>query len=145
MFDKFISGHEIEFVIKLVFCLVGGLVIGIEREARGKNAGISTHSLVIGGSMLFTLISIYLVPNDPARIAAQVVTGVGFLGAGIILKNDEGKVTNLTTAASIWFSAAIGMAIGVGWDLIAIIGIIYASVVPRIPHFGKKFDSKNKE
>ncbi len=145
MFNTFLSGHEGEFVVRLLFCLLGGLVIGIEREAKGKNAGISTHSLVIGGSMLFTLISIYLAPNDPARIAAQVVTGVGFLGAGIILKNDEGKVTNLTTAASIWFSAAIGMAIGVGWDFIALIAIVYAALVPRIPNFGKKLDPLHKE
>lgn len=143
MFNNFVTGHEMEFVLRLVFCLIGGLVIGIEREARGKNAGISTHSLVIGGAMLFTFISLYMDPNSPARIAAQVVTGVGFLGAGIILKSDDGKVINLTTAASIWFSAAIGMAIGFGWDLIAGVAIIYAAVVPRIPHFGKKINRDN--
>jgi len=135
MLEQFMSGHEVEFLIRLLFCLIGGFVIGIEREARGKNAGISTHSLVIGGSMLFTLLSIYVAPNDPVRIAAQVITGVGFLGAGIILKGEDGKITNLTTAASIWFSAAIGMAIGFGWDVVALVAILYAAIVPRIPRF----------
>jgi hypothetical protein len=80
-----------------------------EREA----AGISTNCFVIGGSMIFTYLSAAVDPNSTTRIAAQLVTGIGFLGAGIILKGElDRKITNLTTAASIWFSAAIGMAIG---------------------------------
>ena len=130
---SFLTGYESEFLLKTVFCLVTGLAIGAEREFRGKTAGISTQSFVIGGSMLFTFISLYMDPTSPARVAAQVVSGVGFLGAGIILKTEGGKITNLTTAASIWFAAALGMAIGFGWYMIALIATLYAVIVPRIP------------
>ncbi len=129
--------NEWVFLLHLLASLVAGVIIGAEREWRGKDAGISTHSLVIGGSMLFTYLSIVMDPSSPARIAAQIVTGVGFLGAGIILKNKKGTVTNLTTAASIWFSAAIGMAIGFGWFAIAGMGVIYAVLVPTIPRVEK--------
>ena len=87
--------------------------------------------------MLFTYLSMAMDPSSPARIAAQIVTGVGFLGAGIILKTKQGTVSNLTTAASIWFSAAIGMAIGFGWFLIAGMAVLYAILVPTIPRVEK--------
>lgn len=135
---QLVSGHEVEFLVCLGLSLLCGFVIGAERERRGKPAGISTNSFVIGGSALFTFVSLAVDPNSPARIAAQVVSGVGFLGAGMILKSDkDGTVTNLTTAASIWFSAAIGMALGFGWYLIALAAAAYAVVVPRIPHISK--------
>lgn len=76
--------------------------------------------------------------GDPGRIAAQIVTGVGFLGAGIILKRDDGGVQNLTTAASIWFSAGIGMSIGFGLYAIAAAATIFSVIVPRIPHISKR-------
>ena len=137
--ENMLTGYEYRFVFSLLLSLIGGYLIGSERESRGKDAGISTQSLVIGGAMLFTFISLAMDPDSPARIAAQVVTGVGFLGAGIILKSKKGHVANLTTAASIWFSAAIGMAIGFGWYAIAVIGIVYAVLVPRVPRVkGKK-------
>lgn len=111
-----------------------GALIGVERELRNKPAGISTNCFVMAGACLFTFASISIDPNSPARIAAQVVSGVGFLGAGMILKSENNKVKNLTTAAAVWFAAAIGMVIGLGWYLIAGIATIYAVVVPRIPH-----------
>lgn len=135
---ELLSGHELDFFIRLGLALVCGFAIGVEREGRGKPAGISTNSFVIGGSAMFTFVSLAVDPNSPARIAAQVVSGVGFLGAGMILKSDQsGTVTNLTTAASIWFSAAIGMALGFGWYLIALGATAYAVVVPRIPHISR--------
>lgn len=127
------AGTEWGFLLHLLAALAAGVIIGAEREWRGKDAGISTHSLVIGGSMLFTYLSMMMDPSSPARIAAQIVTGVGFLGAGIILKTKQGTVTNLTTAASIWFSAAIGMAIGFSWFVIAAMAVVYAILVPTIP------------
>ena len=127
-------GHELDFLIRIGVCLLCGTVLGVERELRGKPAGISTNCFVIAGACLFTFISQQLDPNSPARIAAQVVSGIGFLGAGMILKSADDKVTNLTTAASVWFAAAIGMAIGVGWYVVAAVSTIYAVVVPRIPH-----------
>jgi putative Mg2+ transporter-C (MgtC) family protein len=130
------GASEIDFTIKILYCLAAGILIGFEREARGKPAGISTHALVIGGSMMFTILSLLMDPNEPARIAAQIVTGIGFLGAGIILKTEGKRITNLTTAASIWFSAGIGMAIGFDMYWVAGVAILYALVVPRIPRFG---------
>ncbi len=122
----------LEFLVKLVLAFVIGFVIGLERESRGKDAGISTHTLVIMGSMLFTYIS-SLDPVEPSRIAAQVVMGVGFLGGGLILR-DGMSVRNLTTAASLWFAAAIGMAIGYEYYAVAVVSAITAIIVLRIPH-----------
>src|ERR671926_1319691 len=118
---NFLRGYEIDFLIDLGLSLLAGFLIGAEIESRGKAAGISTHCFVIAGSMIFTYLSALVDPNSTSRIAAQLITGIGFLGAGVILKGeidnkrgeaDSNKVINLTTAASIWFSGAIGMAIG---------------------------------
>lgn len=131
---------ETEFVIDLVLALLSGLIIGAERELRRKPAGISTHTLIIGASMLFSFLSRVSFAEDPTRIAAQIVTGVGFLGAGIILRSEAAGrtfVRNLTTAASIWFSAAIGMALGFNYHLIAVIATLYVVVIARIPKIAK--------
>ncbi|HYJ02072.1 MAG TPA: MgtC/SapB family protein, partial [Nitrososphaeraceae archaeon] len=107
MLDNWQIGLQLEFLIDIIIALAAGFVIGAERESRGKPAGISTNSLVIGGSMLFTYLSAAVDPNSTSRIAAQVVSGIGFLGAGMILKGEiDKKITNLTTAASVWYSAA---------------------------------------
>jgi len=129
---------QLDFLIDIIIALAAGFVIGAERESRGKPAGISTNSLVIGGSMLFTYLSAAVDPNSTSRIAAQVVSGIGFLGAGMILKGEiDKKITNLTTAASVWYSAAIGMAIGFNFYIIALAAVIFAVLVPRIPHITK--------
>ena len=104
--------------------------------------------------MIFTYISALVDPNSTSRIAAQIITGIGFLGAGIILKGEFGgdrkerteglnisknkKIVNLTTAASIWFSGAIGMTIGFNFYFISLIAIAFAVLVPRIPKVGKR-------
>lgn len=106
-------------LVSLAFVLCS--LIGFERQFQHKSAGIRTHALVGVGSCVFTLISVdgfvglaeYTVTRDPSRIAAQIVTGVGFLGAGLIFVNKD-VVRGLTTAASIWVAAAIGMACGAG-------------------------------
>ena len=141
--------NELDFALDMGLTLLAGFLIGAERESKGKAAGIGTHCFVIGGSMIFTYISALVDPNSTSRIAAQIVTGIGFLGAGIILKGElfeskesesplNKKVVNLTTAASIWFSGAIGMAIGFNFYFIAIISIAFALIVPRIPKVGKR-------
>ena len=135
--DSILIGHELDFLVRIAVCLVCGTIIGVERELRNKPAGISTNCFVIAGACLFTFISHQADPNSPARIAAQVVSGVGFLGAGMILKTAGDKITNLTTAASVWFAAAIGMSIGMGWYVVAAIATVYAVVVPRIPNVKK--------
>lgn len=114
-----------EVIGRLVVAAALGGAIGVEREIRDREAGIRTHLLVALGAGLFTIVSAYgfhaflasgdsAVSDDPTRIAAQIVTGIGFLGAGAIIR--EGlTVRGLTTAGSLWVSAAIGMAAGVGW------------------------------
>jgi putative Mg2+ transporter-C (MgtC) family protein len=143
--SSLLTGFEGAFAIKLGMCLLLGTLIGVERELRNKPAGISTHCFVMAGACLFTFISTVADPNSPARIAAQVVSGVGFLGAGMILKSENNSVKNLTTAAAVWFAAAVGMAIGIGWYAIAVIASIYAIVVPRIPHVKKWTASQHDE
>lgn len=123
---------ELKFVIGLALSLVLGYVVGAERELRHKDAGISTHIMVIAGSMLFALLSSVVDPLSTSRIASQIVVGIGFLGAGLILR-EGGSVKNLTTAASVWFAAAIGMALGFGFYAIAIIAALVIALVPRIP------------
>lgn len=129
--------NEIDFLIDLALSLAVGFAIGFERELRGKDAGISTHTLVIAGSMLFTFMSATVDPASDSRIAAQIVSGIGFLGAGLILK-EGASVRNLTTAASIWFAGAIGMAIGFGYHMIAVLAAIASIVIPRVPHFTRR-------
>ncbi len=135
--DSLLSGHEAGFALRLAVALVLGFLIGIERESRGKPAGISTNAFVIGGAAMFVYLAVIADPSSSARVVAQVVSGVGFLGAGIILRAESGAITNLTTAASVWFSAAVGIAIGMGWFVIAAIAAAYATIVPRIPHVSK--------
>lgn len=133
-----IRGYELDFLIDIGLSLLAGFLIGAERESRGKPAGISTHCFVIGGSMIFTYLSAHVDPNSSSRIAAQLVSGIGFLGAGIILKSEaDERITNLTTAAAIWFAASIGMAIGFNFYFTAVVAIAFAVLVPRIPHISK--------
>jgi putative Mg2+ transporter-C (MgtC) family protein len=110
-------------ILKLVLAVVIGGLIGAEREFRDKSAGFRTLIFICTGAALFTLLSIKVSsPNgtDPARIAANIVSGVGFLGAGTILRGaSEGSVIGLTTAATIWLTAALGMAAGAGEFLLA--------------------------
>jgi putative Mg2+ transporter-C (MgtC) family protein len=144
MNESVLTGYELLFLAKLAGALVAGYLIGTERERRGKPAGVSTHTFVIGGAMLFALLSRALDAGDPGRIAAQIVSGVGFLGAGIILKGERGEIRNLTTAASIWFSAGIGMAIGFGWYVIAAIAVAFSMIVPRIPHATRNVEHQDR-
>lgn len=132
--SAFVGPNEINFIIDLGLSMLIGFAIGLERESRGKDAGISTHTLVIAGAMLFTFMSATVDHASDSRIAAQIVSGIGFLGAGLIMK-DGSSVRNLTTAASVWFAGAIGMAIGFGYHAIAVLAAIASVVIPRVPHF----------
>lgn len=136
--NTFLTGHELTFLLRIGLAFVAGFVVGAERESRGKPAGISTHCFVICGAALFSMLSMVLGQGDPARVAAQIVTGVGFLGAGIILKSESGSVHNLTTAASIWFGAGIGMSFGFGFYAIGLIATVLSVVLPRIPHISAR-------
>jgi len=141
-FLNFSDPIVILFTIDLIIAIFLGSLIGAERESRGKDAGISTHVFVICGAMLFTYLSMTVDPASKSRIAAQIVTGIGFLGAGLILK-DGANIRNLTTAASVWFAGAIGMALGFGYHEIAIIATIASLLIPRIPHVKKTVREKH--
>ena len=116
-----ISSTDIEIMIRLGSATVLGGLIGFERELHGKVAGFRTHSLVALGSALIMLVSVHIfnmyqgsVSVDPSRIAAQVVTGIGFLGAGTIIRSRTG-IKGLTTAAGLWTASGIGLACGLGY------------------------------
>jgi putative Mg2+ transporter-C (MgtC) family protein len=113
---------DTDLILRLLLAaLIGGL-LGAERELRRKSAGFRTNILIALGSAIFTLASVTLAGGgDPTRITAQIVTGIGFLGAGTILRNREG-VQGLTTAATVWVNAALGVAAGGGQFRLAIIG-----------------------
>ncbi len=112
------------------------MVIGLDRERRQRPAGLRTHMLVGLGACLFTVLSMYAFPGtDPARIAANIVVGIGFLGAGTIVQR-KSDVKDLTTAASIWTTAAVGMAVGTGaWLLATAAAVIVWIVLAVIRRF----------
>lgn len=121
--EQFLSG-AVSLLITTVLCFL----LGVERYYHNKDAGVKTHVLVGMGACLFTLVSIHgftsaTVPLDPSRLAAQIVSGVGFLGAGVIFVNND-TVKGLTTAATIWISAAMGVACGAGMSLLALATLI---------------------
>jgi putative Mg2+ transporter-C (MgtC) family protein len=132
---------QADLAVRMLIAAVLGAAIGFEREVHNHPAGMRTHLLVSLGSAVFTELSIFgftgqgagagSAPVDPTRIAAQIVTGVGFLGAGAILKSGT-SIRGLTTAASLWTTAAIGMAAGGGGWLIAGVGtlIVFISLWP---------------
>lgn len=136
--------NTISSVFKLFLSLLLGCCVGAERKRKGQIAGIRTFALIAMGATLAMILSIYvpqeylgLKNGDPGRIAAQVVTGIGFLGAGAIIQM-KGSVRGLTTAAGIWIIAAIGMAIGTGLYTLSIIAtaliLIVLVVIERLEH-----------
>ncbi|MBL8058513.1 MAG: MgtC/SapB family protein [Anaerolineales bacterium] len=128
-----------EDALKILLAVAAGGLIGLEREFRDKAAGFRTLILICTGAAVFTILSSGLAGDkDPTRIAAQIVTGVGFLGAGVIVR-DAGRVIGLTTAAAIWLTAALGMALGGGYYAVAGFALGAVLVVlwlfPRVEHW----------
>jgi len=110
----------VEMIARLLLAVVLGILVGMEREIVHKPAGLRTHALVSLGACLFTVISIDYFDVEPARIAAGIVTGIGFIGAGSIIA-EKGHVQGITTAASLWCVAAVGLAVGVGAYVLAVV------------------------
>jgi putative Mg2+ transporter-C (MgtC) family protein len=127
---------ELEMVLRLLLAAVLGAIIGYQRERAGKPAGLRTHILISVGAALFTVISAYGFggASDPSRIAAGIVTGIGFIGAGVILYARQEMVAGLTTAATIWVVAGIGLAAGAGLYIIAAVATVIAFIVLLLPH-----------
>ena len=143
------SGQTWVMVLNLVIAAFLGGLIGLEREAGHRPAGLRTTMLVCVGSALFTVLSIHAFPSagdvSDARVAAQIVTGIGFLGAGTVWRAQD-HVKGLTTAASLWVAAAIGMAVGAGFGVLALaatlITLFILAVMQRLerrffPHVGE--------
>jgi putative Mg2+ transporter-C (MgtC) family protein len=135
---------ELQLAGRLVVGLVLGALIGLERELHRQPAGFRTHSLVALGAALFTIVSAYGFAGstvDPTRIAAQIVSGIGFIGAGTILQY-RGNIRGLTTAASLWSVAAVGMAAGAGLLAMAAIGtaliLVVLYLLDRVEAFARR-------
>ncbi|MFH0984939.1 MAG: MgtC/SapB family protein [Candidatus Omnitrophota bacterium] len=135
-FFSWLTPTDIQFAVKLCVATLLGALIGLEREVHGKEAGFKTYSLVCLGSALMMIVSIDVfeiykgvAAVDPGRIAAQAVTGIGFLGAGAIIRSSEGSIRGLTTAAGIWSACAIGLACGLGLYKQAIMTTILVLVI----------------
>lgn len=137
-----------DYLLGVFLATIFGGLIGLERQLSGKAAGLRTNILICLGAATFTIISRQMAGSDSsARIAAQIVTGVGFLGAGAIIQ-DTGGVHGLTTAATIWLVASIGTACGAGFYSLALVTTVIAVVVLRVfvkleislKHYSKKPD-----
>ena len=128
MINTFLQTDWLMLVTKLVLATALGYLIGMERELHGKVVGTRTISLIAIGSMLYVLMSPNILGGDNSRIIAQVVSGIGFLGAGIIFKNGD-TVRGLTTAATVWCAAAIGCLCGAGMFAEAVAGTMAIMVV----------------
>ena len=117
-----------EELVQILLSVLVGAVVGAEREYRNKSAGFRTLMLITLGSTIFTILSRKIAPDNPDRIAANILTGLGFLGAGTLFREDN-KMTGLTTAASIWATAALGMAIGSGHYILALGGMVLIMII----------------
>lgn len=135
---------EIICLIRLTLSVVLGFCIGFERKMRSKEAGIRTHTIVCLSACLFTVISIFGFEGaDKARVAAQIVPGIGFIGAGIIFYHKK-TIRGLTTAAGIWATAAIGMSVGTGMYLIAVCASAIIILIQWVLHLNvKAFHTKH--
>lgn len=146
---------EAEMIMKLSISAVLGLVIGLERELKSKPLGLKTSLVISIVSCLLTIVSIesaYTFPDstngikiqmDPLRLAAQIVSGIGFLGAGVILRRGNERISGLTTAAMIWGAAGIGIAVGAGFYTEAIFGVLLLILsVEFIPFIVTKYGPK---
>jgi putative Mg2+ transporter-C (MgtC) family protein len=128
-------------ILRLLIAAAIGGIIGAEREYRNKSAGFRTLILICMGSALFTNLSILIGEDSHDRIASNIVTGIGFLGGGVIFKSDNG-VNGLTTAATVWITAAIGMTVGGGYYLASVIGCLMVVAVLYMFTFLEKWIEK---
>ena len=119
---------DAEIALRLVLSFLIGTMLGVEREYRSKAAGLRTMIVICLGSTIFTEISLSIGGASPDRIASNIITGIGFLGAGVIFK-DGLTISGITTATTIWISAALGMAVGAGEYAIAVVGSVVVLIV----------------
>lgn len=133
----------IEIIIRLAIAVGLGAIIGLERTLAGKTAGLRTYAMVSLGSSLFVIISQIVSSNmngsfDPLRMASQVIAGIGFIGAGLVIFKDR-KITGITTAAGLWVSAGVGMASGFGLYSVSITATVFVMLIFTIMWFVESF------
>ena len=143
------AGEATRIVLRLTLAALLGGLLGIERESKGKAAGVRTHMMVCMGAAMFVLASQQsgIDPADMSRVLQGVIAGVGFLGAGTILKGDaESRVQGLTTAAGIWMTAAIGVAAGMGKEATAVLAaLLTLAIMASLPLVARVFARKDED
>ena len=129
---------DLEYILRIIVASICGCIIGYERKNRNKEAGMKTHAIVALGSALIMIVSKYgfldVAPPDTSRIAAQVVSGIGFLGTGVIFVRNNNIVSGLTTAAGIWATSGIGLCVGAGNYFVGIMSTIIMIALQEILH-----------
>lgn len=141
-FDFFTQEYifsQLGLLLRLVLAFLLGIIIGFERKNRNKIAGVRTHAIVAFGAALMMIVSKYGFADiqgsyDASRIASQIVSGVGFLGAGVIFVKDRGSISGLTTAAGIWATAGVGMSVGAGLYIISVFSTLLLVIMQEMLH-----------
>jgi putative Mg2+ transporter-C (MgtC) family protein len=137
-FDHILSGFDVETIVRLLIAIGLGAAVGFERQLKKRPAGLRTHMLVCLGATIFTTVGLSLEPNT-SRIAEAIVTGIGFLGAGAIIAQG-GRVRGITSAATLWAVAGLGLVVGVGAYVIAVVitVLIFGTLqIDRIKRFSE--------
>lgn len=129
---------QLDMGLRMLAAIILGGVVGFERERRGHDAGLGTFSMVTLGACVFSMVSdlVFADASDNTRIASGVVEGIGFLGAGLIIHNRSGGVDGLTTAAALWVTASVGMLLGYGLYVLAVLTTVGVLLVLTVRHFG---------
>ncbi|WP_144606376.1 MgtC/SapB family protein [Algoriphagus algorifonticola] len=138
---------EIDLLPRLVIAVVLGIIIGIDRQMHGIEAGIRTYAAVCLGATLITIVNSHIEVGDQTRIVANIVSGIGFLGAGIIFRDSSNNsVSGLTTAATIWATAGVGIAVGYGMYYISVTGTLLITLLLVLHHLPilKKYNKLQK-
>lgn len=143
-------GTQLELGLRLLAAIFLGGIVGFEREKRGHDAGLGTFSMVTLGACVFSMVSdmVFADASDNTRIASGVVEGIGFLGAGLIIQNRNGGVNGLTTAAALWVTASVGMLVGYGLYLLAVlttVGVLLVLTVRHIPPIARHLDEVRED
>ena len=149
MIDIGLDSTTLEFILRLCASIALGALVGLEREITRKPAGLRTHVLVSMGACLFTMASFYMIPPgasgaDYGRIAAGIVTGIGFIGAGSVIAT-RGRVSGITTAASLWIVAAIGLVIGMGNYILSLAAAVFAFLILRVGKVEREIEYGTEE
>lgn len=135
--------EDSELIIRILLAILFGALIGYDRELKHKPAGLRTHMLVALGAVIFTMASLTFVGDD-ARVAAGIVTGIGFLGAGTIIAH-RGHVEGITTAATLWVAASIGLGVGLGEYVLSFVGALAVFGVLQISYIERKIGTKKSK